>query len=78
MTNLINSSLQKSINDTFLQLLEDLKDKKEIDQIARQGFGKTPDYVASIKNATLEKMTKLIKLVGMLLQTKVYLFWSSY
>jgi len=54
------------------------KDKEEIDQIARQGFGKTPDYVASIKNANLEKMTKLIKLVGMLLQTKVYLFWSSY
>lgn len=27
----INSSLQKTINQTFLQLLEDLKDKKEIE-----------------------------------------------
>jgi hypothetical protein len=50
------------------------KRQKKVDQIARQGFGETPDYVASIKNATLEKMTKLIKLVGMLLHARNFSF----
>ena len=39
-------------------------------------FGKTLDYILFIQEATLPKVTKLIKLVCMLLQRKVYLFWS--
>ena len=50
--------------------------KKEFAASRHQPFGKTSDYVASVKNANLEKMAKLIKIVGMLLQTKVYLFWA--
>jgi hypothetical protein len=42
-----------------------------------QPFGKTSDYVASLRNADALKMAKLIKLVGMLMQTKVYLFWKK-
>lgn len=42
-----------------------------------QPFGKTSDYIKSIENADSEKMAKLVKLVGMLLQTKRYLFWSK-
>ena len=49
--------------------------KKEFATSRHQPFGETAVYVACIKNADLVKMTKLIKLVGMLLQTKVYLFW---
>jgi hypothetical protein len=49
--------------------------KKEFAVSRHQPFGKTSDYVLSIKNADITKMAKLIKLVGMLLQTKVYLFW---
>ena len=30
----------------------------------------------ALKNADSEKLARLIKIVGMLLQTKVYLFWS--
>jgi len=41
-----------------------------------QPFGKTADYVESLRNADNIKMAKLIKMAGMLLQTKVYLFWT--
>jgi len=51
--------------------------KKEFAVSRHQPFGKTSDYVACLENADLTKMAKLIKLVGMLLQTKVYLFWRK-
>ena len=50
--------------------------KKEFAASRHQPFGKTSDYITSIKNADIAKMAKLVKLVGMLLQTKVYLFWN--
>jgi GNAT superfamily N-acetyltransferase len=50
--------------------------KKEFASSRHQPFGKTSDYVKSIRNADSTKLSKLIKLVGMLLQTKVYLFWK--
>jgi hypothetical protein len=43
----------------------------------RQPFGKTSDYVKCIENADSLKVGKLIKVVGMLLQTKVYLFGNQ-
>ncbi len=51
--------------------------KKEFAVSRHQPFGKTSDYVISIQNANVLKMAKLVKLVGMLLQTKVYLVWSA-
>ncbi len=51
--------------------------KKEFAVSRHQPFGKTSDYTLAIRNATYEKITRLIKLVGMLLQTKVYLFWKN-
>jgi hypothetical protein len=50
--------------------------EKEFAISRHQPFGKTSDYVESINNANPEKITKLVKLVGMLLQAKVYLFWK--
>ena len=50
--------------------------KKEFAVSRHQPFGKTSDYVKSIKNADVPKIMKLVKLVGMLMQTKVYLFWG--
>ena len=49
--------------------------KKEFAISRHQPFGKTSDYTIAIKNANYEKIAKLVKIVGMLLQTKVYLFW---
>ena len=51
--------------------------RKEFAVSRHQPFGKTSDYVQCIKNADSGKMAKLAKIVGMLLQTKVYLFWSN-
>jgi GNAT superfamily N-acetyltransferase len=51
--------------------------KKEFSATRHKPFGETVDYVKAIQNANLEKTAKLIKIVGMLLQTKVYLFWSG-
>jgi hypothetical protein len=51
--------------------------EKEFAASRHQPFEKTSDYVESIKNANQEKMRKLVKLVGMLMQKKIYLFWKS-
>ena len=51
--------------------------KKEFAASRHQPFGKTSDYVVCIQNADLAKIAKLVKLVGMLSQKKVYLFWSK-
>jgi GNAT superfamily N-acetyltransferase len=40
-------------------------------------FGHKKDYVEKIKKASLERLARLIKVCGFLLQTKVYLFWKK-
>jgi len=42
-----------------------------------QPYGKKEKYKAGVEKANLEKLTKLIKICGMLLQSKVYLFWKK-
>jgi len=42
-----------------------------------QPYGKFKKYKAGVEKADLEKLAKLIKICGMLLQTKVYLFWEN-
>jgi len=50
--------------------------KKEFSVSRHQPFGKTSDYTTAIRSANDEKVAKLIKIVGMLLQTKIYLLWT--
>jgi ABC-type ATPase with predicted acetyltransferase domain len=40
-------------------------------------YGHSPEYVAKIENASLERLAQLIKICGFLLQTKVYLLWRN-
>jgi hypothetical protein len=40
-------------------------------------YGKSKIYKEAVENADLEKLTKLIGICSLLLQTKVYLFWQS-
>lgn len=54
-----------------------LRFKKQFAASRHQPFGRTCDYVSCIQNADLLKLAKLIKIVGMLLQAKVYLFWRN-
>jgi ABC-type ATPase with predicted acetyltransferase domain len=51
--------------------------KREFAVSRHQPFGKTSDYIKSVQEADLYKIAKLLKIVGMLLQTKVYLFWKE-
>lgn len=49
--------------------------KREFAACRHMPYGRTSEYIASVKEADLQKMTKRVKLVGILLQTKIYLFW---
>jgi len=40
-------------------------------------YGKAAKYREELETASLEKSTKLINIVALLLQTKVYLFWQN-
>jgi len=51
--------------------------RKEIAVDRHKPFGRKEHYVEGIGKADLTKMAKLIKVVGVLLQTKVYLFWEN-
>jgi ABC-type ATPase with predicted acetyltransferase domain len=51
--------------------------RKEFAASRHQPFGKVVDYIACMQKAELPELGKLIKLVGMLSQTKVYLFWAN-
>ncbi len=42
-----------------------------------QPYGKTSQYIKCIMNADLPKIVRLIKLIGMLSQSKVYLFYEN-
>ncbi len=40
-------------------------------------YGKARLFKEKVENADYEKLAKLINIVGLLLQTKVYLFWGK-
>jgi hypothetical protein len=40
-------------------------------------FGKKKAYVEEINKASLERLAHLIKVAGMLMQAKIYLFWKN-
>jgi GNAT superfamily N-acetyltransferase len=50
--------------------------RKEFAALRHVPYGTSKAYREGIEAADLEKIAKLIRIVGVLLQTKVYLFWS--
>ena len=44
---------------------------------ARMPYGKTRLYPRKVMEASLEKLAHLIKVCGLLFQTKIYLFWEK-
>ena len=40
-------------------------------------FLKKPEYEALVDAADLEKLAKMLRILGFLTQTKVYLFWKN-
>jgi energy-coupling factor transporter ATP-binding protein EcfA2 len=51
--------------------------RKEIAACRHMAYGTTKAYREGIENADLGKLAKLVRIVGVLLQTKVYLFWEN-
>lgn len=52
MTHPINPSLERTLNRTFLQLIEDLKDKKEIEILFRDLLGER-EYESLVKKLAI-------------------------
>ena len=50
---------------------------KEIVAGKHQPYGKASAFKSCVEEADLSKIAKLIKIFGMLLQVKIYLFWSK-
>jgi len=75
LENLTSAKLSK-VQEAFVKISHP-RFKKEFAASRHQPFGLTSDYIKGIENAGSEKLARLIKIVGMLLQTKVYLFWSQ-
>jgi hypothetical protein len=40
-------------------------------------YGTSAGYVEGIRDSSVERVARLVKITGMLLQTKVYLFWRK-
>jgi ABC-type ATPase with predicted acetyltransferase domain len=74
------SALQNLSQEQLTQLKEvfvknpHLRFKREIGSLRHMPYGTTAVYAEGIRNASMERMVKIVKIVGMLLQTKVYLF----
>jgi hypothetical protein len=82
---------QRHVSDKLRSLgseqLEELKEafiksghprfRREFTANRHMPYGTVAAYAEGIKNANIERIAKLVKIAGMLLQTKIYLFWSS-
>jgi len=51
--------------------------KKEVAGNKHNPYGKTSDYIKYVQTADSLKLSRLIKILAMLSQTKVYLFWRT-
>ena len=72
----------ESLNAADLQALREVFQQTIIPRLMKEFFyhmpyGKAAMYREALKTASLEKLTKLINIVALLLQTKVYLFWKG-
>ena len=83
---------QRYVSDKLQSLsseqLEELKEafikndhprfRKEIAANRHMPYGTAAAYAEGVRNASMERMARLVKITGMLLQTKVYLFWRAH
>lgn len=73
----LNSEQIAKLKETFIKIKHP-RFRKEFALKRHQPFGKTSDYVQSIKAADLVQTAKFLRILGMLLQTKFYLFWQKH
>jgi hypothetical protein len=51
--------------------------RREFAAIRHQPFGRIAEYISCVRKVEMPEIGKLIKLIGLLSQTKVYLFWKN-
>ncbi|MEM1530474.1 MAG: ATP-binding cassette domain-containing protein [Candidatus Bathyarchaeia archaeon] len=73
----LRSLSEKEINEIREALIRNSHPRLIKALSIKEPFGKTEEYKRKVKEASLEKITHLIKLCGTLLQTKTYLFWQK-
>lgn len=66
----------QALKETFIKN-DHPRFRREIAVNHHMPYGTAAAYSEGVKNASLERMARLVKIVGMLLQTKVYLFWRK-
>ena len=77
----VSTKLQ-SLNAADLQVLREVFQQNIIPRLMKEFFyhmpyGKQKLYRQELKTAPLGKLTRLINITALLLQTKVYLFWQK-
>jgi len=51
--------------------------RREISVNRRKAFATRAEYIAGLEAADLVKLASLIRIVGLLMQVKAYLFWQK-
>ena len=72
----LTTEQMRKLKETFIRSNHP-RFKREFAASRHQPYGKTTDYQIAIQKADPTKLAELIKLVGILLQIKVYLFWFN-
>jgi GNAT superfamily N-acetyltransferase len=72
----------ESLSSQQLDILKQVFIKNGVPRLRKvfaphEPYGRKAEYVEGVKNADLKKMAKLIRIEGLLLQSKVYLFWRN-
>jgi ABC-type ATPase with predicted acetyltransferase domain len=65
-----------SVKEAFIRNRSPRFNKDVVRSRNKMPFGRKEDYDKGIMNADLPKLAKLIRVVGLLLQVKAYLFWQ--
>jgi len=65
------------VKDAFIKNHHPRLSKEVVPSRNKMPFGTISAYTKGIQEADLSKLAKLIRVVGMLLQVKAYLFWSK-
>jgi hypothetical protein len=70
----LNPKQLGALKETFVKNDHHPHFRREIAAIRHMPYGNAAVYAEGIRNARMDRMAKLVKIVGMLLQTKIYLF----
>lgn len=72
----LNPTQMEALKDAFVRN-DHPRFRKEIAVTRHMPYGTATAFAEGVKNASMERIAKLVKITGMLLQSKVYLFWRK-